>query len=345
MYIYDLFISHASENKDIADKIVEKLEGLGYKCFIAPRDIRTGEEYAGEIVRGISNSAAVVLVFSKQSDQSGYVLREINSAVSRNKSIMPLRIEDFLPSEAMEFYLGPAHWLDAFPEIMNQHLEKIANMVETIKYKSGATSKVISVAGPQLVKISEIEQIGLSARQLVAKEIELDYMVISNGEYIINDSIEGTLDEWVTNINDEDDTSILLVQDDELIGYCDLYPVNDDDYRRILNSEVMIKDYMIELYSLGGEFNCYIGMLAINPIYEKQQYYLMIFKWIVVHLKEWSKEGIEINELALSVYSSMLEKFVKKFGFEFVGYNLAKGKIYKIAKESFMESFATLINK
>ena len=113
VFKYDLFISYANENKGIADYIVEKLEKRGHKCFIAPRDIRIGAEYAVEIVTGISNSTAVLLVFSSKSDKSHYVLREINSAVSRNKPIIPLRIEDFLPSEAMEFYLGPTHWLDA----------------------------------------------------------------------------------------------------------------------------------------------------------------------------------------------------------------------------------------
>lgn len=63
LFKYDLFISYASENKDIADYIVDKIEKRGYKCFIAPRDIRTGSEYAVEIIRGISNSTAVLLVF------------------------------------------------------------------------------------------------------------------------------------------------------------------------------------------------------------------------------------------------------------------------------------------
>lgn len=128
VFKYDLFISYATDNKGIADYIVEKIEKRGYKCFIAPRDIRTGAEYAGEIISAISNSTAVLLVFSSVSDKSHYVLREINSAVSRNKPIIPYRIEDFLPSEAMEFYLGPTHWLDAFPDILDVHLDKVVNI-------------------------------------------------------------------------------------------------------------------------------------------------------------------------------------------------------------------------
>ncbi len=78
LFKYDLFISYASENKDIADYIVDKIEKRGYKCFIAPRDIRTGSEYAVEIIRGISNSTAVLLVFFQQ-------IRQVSLCSPRNQ--------------------------------------------------------------------------------------------------------------------------------------------------------------------------------------------------------------------------------------------------------------------
>lgn len=36
LFKYDLFISYASENKDIADYIVDKIEKRGYKCSLHP---------------------------------------------------------------------------------------------------------------------------------------------------------------------------------------------------------------------------------------------------------------------------------------------------------------------
>ena len=151
VYSYDLFISYATKNKSIADLVVKKLEEKGVRCFIAPRDLQTGREYASEIVRGISNSLAVLLLFSGDSDKSAYVLREINSAVSRNKTIVPLRIENFLPSEAMEFYLGPTQWLDAFPEVLDTHLEKIAGIVAGLKSKAAPDTAPKAVAAPLII--------------------------------------------------------------------------------------------------------------------------------------------------------------------------------------------------
>lgn len=247
LFKYDLFISYASENKDIADYIVERIERRGYRCFIAPRDIQTGSEYAVEIIRGISNSTAVLLVFSSKSDKSHYVLREINSAVSRNRPIIPLRIEDFLPSEAMEFYLGPTHWLDAFPDILDVHLDKVVNIFSGMnKTVPDSKHESYSIVGPELIRIADIGKIGMNYPALTMKEIEIDYLCIPSGRYEMNDEIEGTFDDWKQSAKEcENDTSILLVKNDEVIGYCDMYPVMDEAYNELISGNVIIRDSMI----------------------------------------------------------------------------------------------------
>ena len=81
------FISYSTQNKEIADKLVEALEKRGLKCYIAPRDIRPGKIYACEIVEAIKNQDLVTVIFSKESNASRYVLCEINSAVLPGKCI------------------------------------------------------------------------------------------------------------------------------------------------------------------------------------------------------------------------------------------------------------------
>ena len=72
-----IFISHSSKDADEAVKLCEFLENNGIKCFIAPRDIRAGKQYAEELVRGIDESEAMVLLMSKEANQSPHVLREV----------------------------------------------------------------------------------------------------------------------------------------------------------------------------------------------------------------------------------------------------------------------------
>ena len=83
IYKYDLFISYATENADIVQYVVKQIENRGKKCFVAPRDIRTGFDYASEIVNGISNSQAVLLVFSSKSDKSRFAQQNDNSFADR----------------------------------------------------------------------------------------------------------------------------------------------------------------------------------------------------------------------------------------------------------------------
>ena len=42
----DVFISHSSIDKELADKVCETLEARSLKCWIAPRDIMPGSEWA-----------------------------------------------------------------------------------------------------------------------------------------------------------------------------------------------------------------------------------------------------------------------------------------------------------
>lgn len=352
IYPYDLFISYASENKEIAFHVLEKLENRGLTCFIAPRDIATGKEYASEIIRGISNCTAVLLLFSSNSDKSAYVLREVNSAVSRNKPLIPLRIENFLPSEAMEFYLGPTQWLDAFPEVLDAHLDSIVERVGKFspepEEKKEKTSYYIDKAA--LMPESDIHKIGMNYRQLTMKAIEIDYLCASPDRYELNEELEGTVDDWSQVTEDYgNDLGILLVEKDEVVGYAEAYPVSDESYEDIISLKSVVRGDMIELYSLGGEFCLFVSMLGIIPGHITQKNYLLLFSWLFRKIIDWEDDDIFITRVGISVYSEMLEKFLIKFGFRAVGLNQAKGMIYetetsqlkenKIVRKTFPEIF------
>ena len=60
-----IFISYSSKNKAIADAVCHKLEERKMKCWIAPRDILPGANYAEELINAIDNSKLFVLIFPK----------------------------------------------------------------------------------------------------------------------------------------------------------------------------------------------------------------------------------------------------------------------------------------
>ncbi len=119
-----IFISHSSLNSDAAEKLCAMLEERGFDCFIAPRDIRSGYEYAEELVNGIDNSDLVVLLLSKDANNSPHVLREVERAVSKKKSIIVYKLEEVTLTKSLEYFLMTHQWVntkpgDNFDEIIN----------------------------------------------------------------------------------------------------------------------------------------------------------------------------------------------------------------------------------
>ncbi|MEE0479788.1 MAG: hypothetical protein UDW72_06090 [Acutalibacteraceae bacterium] len=221
--------------------------------------------------------------------------------------------------------------LDAFPAVLDVHLDKVVaifsgmnNTVAEVKDEN------YRITGPELIKIEDIPKIGLDYTALTMKEIEIDYLCIPSDRYEMNDDIEGTFDDWKQTTKEyENDTSILLVKNDEVVGYCDMYPVTEEAYSELVSGQVIIRDSMIDLFCMGGTFNVYIAMVGIVPEEATQSNYLMFFDWIFQHLDEWDENDVHVNRVGISVYSDMLEKFIKRFGFEYRTLNPAKGKVFE----------------
>lgn len=126
---FDVFISYSSKDKITANAACAALEAAGVRCWIAPRDIRPGIEYAASIIEGIDACRLMVLIFSSSANVSAQIHREIERAVSKGLTIIPFRIEEVLPTHAMEYYLGAIHWLDALTPPLAKHLQRLSELV------------------------------------------------------------------------------------------------------------------------------------------------------------------------------------------------------------------------
>jgi N-acetylneuraminic acid mutarotase len=127
---HDVFISHSSKDKSVADAICAVLEAAGIRCWIAPRDILPGTPWAEAIAEAIAASRVFILVFSRTSNNSDDVFREISLAAMNGTPIVCFRIDDLEPTRRMEYYLKPTHWLDA---IDSPRLARIQDLAETVQ--------------------------------------------------------------------------------------------------------------------------------------------------------------------------------------------------------------------
>ena len=129
---HDVFVCHSSRDKNVADAVVARLERHGIRCWIAPRDVRPGESWPNAILAAIAGSKAVVLVFSKNANDSSDVHREISLALENGKTVVPLRIEDVVPDGELKYFLSATHWMDAITPPIEQHLDALVGHLARI---------------------------------------------------------------------------------------------------------------------------------------------------------------------------------------------------------------------
>lgn len=129
---HDVFICHSSKDRTLANAICAKLEANRIRCWIAPRDVVPGMEYAQSIVEAIGATHLTVLVFSENANMSPHVHRELERTASHGIPILPFRVEDVVPAPSVEYFISDAHWLDALTPPMEKHLDYLVGTVRLI---------------------------------------------------------------------------------------------------------------------------------------------------------------------------------------------------------------------
>ncbi|MBP3762583.1 MAG: toll/interleukin-1 receptor domain-containing protein [Bacteroidales bacterium] len=153
-----IFISYSTLDRDIAYKIVQYLESNGHPCWIAPRNIASGMDYTDVINDAIQNCSALLLVFSEHSEKSQFVKKELATAVSYNKTILPFKISQVELKGGFLFMLTNVQWIDAtsrpeskFPQIIDglsgkMSADDIPTTPEPPRRKWGLVASLASLA-------------------------------------------------------------------------------------------------------------------------------------------------------------------------------------------------------
>jgi TIR domain len=128
----DVFVSHSAQDKNIAETICGALEKSGIRCWVAPRDVRPGKSFPGEITRAIQQSKVMLLIFSRHSNSSEQVLREVQLALDCRVPIVRLRMEDIPLSDDLRYYLSTPHWLDALTHPLSKHIPPVVAAVKEL---------------------------------------------------------------------------------------------------------------------------------------------------------------------------------------------------------------------
>ncbi len=156
-----VFISYASQDTAVANSIIENLEQHGLKCWLAPRDVRPGTEYADAIVAAINDAKAIVLVLSGSAVASSHGGREVERAASKHKQIIAFRIDTAPLSRSFEYFLSNSQWINVTAMGMPAALAKLKEAVgqgaasspQAIPAKSAGKMTRLAIAAAILVGV------------------------------------------------------------------------------------------------------------------------------------------------------------------------------------------------
>ena len=132
--MHDVFISYSTKDMAPTEKIRDSLEQNGIPCWMAPRDIPGGSNYAREIPQAIRNCQVFLLILSGNAQSSNWVVKELDNAVNCGKVIIPLMLEDCPLNDEFNFLLTGAQRYSAYcrsAEVLNTLVERIRAITGT----------------------------------------------------------------------------------------------------------------------------------------------------------------------------------------------------------------------
>lgn len=93
-----VFISHSSKDHDFTMLLAEKMKKDFIDVWVDDWELQAGDSIVQKVDEGISKSSFFIIVFSKYSIKSNWVLRELNSTLMRQLTkddikILPILLE------------------------------------------------------------------------------------------------------------------------------------------------------------------------------------------------------------------------------------------------------------
>ncbi|MFO1148279.1 MAG: SUMF1/EgtB/PvdO family nonheme iron enzyme [Alsobacter sp.] len=126
-----IFISHSSRDREVAEHLCRALERRNQACWISSRDIGPGANYQEEIVRAIKRARAMVLVFSANANNSNEIKKELALAGQTGVPVIPVRVEDVVPSDAFSYELATRQWIDFFDD-WDRALKRLSGTLDAL---------------------------------------------------------------------------------------------------------------------------------------------------------------------------------------------------------------------
>jgi hypothetical protein len=138
-----VFISHSSKDQGAAETLYTALENRGLQCWFAPRDVNPGDNFQQSIHLAIRSAKVMVLVFTKNANNSPEINKELALAGQYELVVIPVRIEDVVPNDALAYELATRQWIDLFRD-WERAIERLSSRIAAIVSMETGTAPTLS---------------------------------------------------------------------------------------------------------------------------------------------------------------------------------------------------------
>lgn len=135
----EVFISFASKDRETVERIMHGLEARNVSCWMSTRDIPPGADFQEAIINALEQAKVMLLVFSTNANNSSEVKKEVVLASEYKIPLVPVRIENVLPSGAFRYQLTTRNYLDLFQD-WDTNLARLTEQLAHLVAANGNTS-------------------------------------------------------------------------------------------------------------------------------------------------------------------------------------------------------------
>lgn len=172
-----VFVSYSSINVDEVAWIGELLEKLNIDYWKAPEMIPAGSNYAREIPQAIQECQVFLLIVTKESQESIWVEKELDSAVCNRKQIVPIWMDDEPLNEMFTFYLNNVQMIVCQKDWREGAKKIRERLLQLLSEKEVKTTKV------ELPKQAEQEEKDGEAKSVREMKMVVDFEQLGTENY------------------------------------------------------------------------------------------------------------------------------------------------------------------
>lgn len=181
----DVFLSHADEDRKIAGNLASQLRKHDFNVFVAHDDIEIGEEWESKLKEKIAICDIFLVLLSDNYHKASYTDQEIGIAVSLNKRIFQVRIDETVPYGFVSKY-------QAKKISSNLPQTEISEISERMMQFSQEGNKIIDDLIDELDKVDSFEDANIVSEELFQySKFSNDHINKIAEVFLSNDQIRG----------------------------------------------------------------------------------------------------------------------------------------------------------